>query len=320
MENAATQLDKLGVIVELTPEKLHVNTEPTLYSLKDELGKIADFNSKDALQKVLIRQNNVLGVLTAQKSAFDTEHFGFGVGKLRKIDVSDDLSDNDAFLAKHLLLRECSSWMRKVDVKCLISRVSYDDVLGMLAHEKTGFRVADILVTFQLNLPSIDWQNWSQNNTHAVIRPVEFGDEDTLMDIARCAFKYDHFHRDHRFPKQKADALFSKWIYNCCNGLVDFVLVAVVKGQPSGFIACKLEDTKNGKHGIIDLIAVSTPYRRNGIGEALVRESVVVFNELGAKSVSVGTQANNVAAARTYEKMGFRLARSELTFHKWLEE
>lgn len=322
MENALTQLENLGVIVELSREKMHPNAFAALRFLKDEfeLAKLADLDSKDVLRKVLIRQNDVLGVLTAQKSAFDTEHFGFGVGKVGTISVSDNLSDKDVFLAKHMLLEECSPWMRNVGVQCLISRVSYEDYMSVLAHEKNGFRIADILVTFQLDFQSTNRTIGSQNNKYVNIRLVQFGDEDILMDIARCAFKHDHFHRDNRFPQQKCDALFSKWIYNCCHGLVDFVLVAVVKNQPSGFIACKIKNTKNGKHGIIDLIAVSTPCRRNGIGETLVGESVSVFHDLGVKSVSVGTQVNNVAAARTYEKFGFRLAQSELTFHKWLEE
>ena len=320
MKNAETQLENLGVIVELTSENMHVIPDAALRSSKDSLATIADFDSKDDLRKVLIHQNTVLGVLRVHKSAFDTEHFGFGVGKLVTINVSDKLSDHDVFIAKQLMLQECSSWMSKVDVQCLISRVAYDDVLSVLAHEKTGFRVADILVTFQLDFQSINGQNCSQNYPNVIIRPVQFGEEDILMDIARCAFKHDHFHRDNRFPNHKSDELFSKWIYNCCDGLVDFVLVAVVNDQPSGFIACKFKNTKNEKIGIIELIAVSNSYRRNGLGECLVRESLSVFSELGAKSVSVGTQANNVAAARTYEKIGFKLAQIELTFHKWLEE
>ncbi len=317
MKNAST-LEKLGTIVELSREK---KASVALHLLKDkfELVNIADLNSKDALRKVLIRQNDVLGVLTAQKSAFDTEHFGFGVGKVGAINVSDNLSDKDVFLAKHMLLEECSPWMRNVGVQCLISRVSYGDYMGVLAHEKNGFRLADILVTFQLDLQSTNRTIGSQNNKCVNIRPVQFGEEDILMDIARCAFKHDHFHRDYRFPQQKSDELFSKWIYNCCHGLVDFVLVAVVKNQLSGFIACKIKNTKNGKHGIIDLIAVSTSYRCNGIGGSLVAESVSVFHDLGVKSVSVGTQANNVGAVLIYEKSGFRFAQSKLTFHKWLE-
>jgi len=289
-----------------------------LEAVEAELEKIVDLARKEGFFKVLICKKDVLGAVVAEKSAFDTEHFGFGIGKLKRIIVSNDLPTSHAVLSRDLLLRECPSWMKKANVECMISRVSYDDVFDIAAHERNDFWLADVLLTFHLNTDSAKVRSHPRLSD-IIVCPVRSDDEAVLMDIARCSLRNDHFHRDPRFPKRKCDELFSRWVYNCCHGLADKVLVATLKDEPVGFIACKIAETENVKHGTIDLIAVSPSYRHKGIGEALVEESVRVFVESGAKSVSVGTQANNIGAVRTYEKIGFRLARTDLTFHNWLE-
>ena len=335
LENIKDQLERFGFSVELSEETNALTAscqekpastaertgEFVLHSL-DDVGvqETSGYASKNRLCKILMNRNSVLGLLEAEKSTFDTEHFGFGIGKLKALRVADESQNIPVgFRIRDVLLRECSSWMKESDVKCLVSRVPYNDGLSLAAHERNDFIVADTLLTFQTGVTPTHKQTYAQNG-HAFIRTSTPSDEDALMDIAKYAFKNDHFHRDSRFPTEKCDDLFSKWVYNCCNGLADSVFVAIQGNQPAGFITCKTENKENGRHGVIDLVAVAAPYQRNGLGKALVKESLRYFSKLGVRTVFVGTQANNIGATRTYEKLGFRFSKAELTFHKWLEE
>lgn len=334
MEDIETRLESFGVNINLESEGKYslrcsqtadelvaIVSNSDIHSLDtaSRANKTIASTSRDDLFKILLRRNEVLGFLIAEKSKFDTEHFGFKIGKLKMLRVSEELHKADGFFVRNLLIQECLAWMKKLDIKCLISRANYDDLLNLIVHERNGFRLADALLTFQLDITSFCGHAYGSCENTA-IRPFKSDEENTLMNIANCAFKNDHFHRDPNFPNKKCDELFSKWVYNCCHGLADFILVANVKNKVVGFITCKIKKTEDNKQGIIDLIAVSPSFQKNGVGKALVSHSIEAFRALGAESILVGTQANNVGATRTYEQLGFKLTKTELTFHKWLEE
>lgn len=310
---------------DLTPENMKsvkcllTPPEPTTFRRKsDILGKTQFF-------KVLTRQGQVLGVVAAERSAWDTEHFGFGVGKITFMAISDVLQRDDGLVSRRALIEACCDWMKQNEVKCVIARVDLTNTLDIMAYEQSGFYLTDVLATFHLNVDALDnFQN--QDSEGGVVKVASFreGDEQALMDIARSAFKVDHFHRDFHFPKHKSDELFAKWAYNCCHGLCDTVLVAKKKEDeyPLGFIACRMEHGKEKlrPYGVIELVAVSPAHQGKGVGTLLVREAVKWFGERGVHSVYVATQADNKGSARTYEKVRFNLEHIDVTLHKWLEE
>jgi ribosomal protein S18 acetylase RimI-like enzyme len=288
---------------------------PALAPRENEVKRIFDLFKENGFCKVLTRRENIVGVLIADRSRFDSDLFGFGVGKIKHMSVSDGLFDEEALFARRVLVQECVSWMKQNRVECVVARV---DPRERSVFEENDFRLADVLSTFHL---SADLMKSTQelSSSDIVIRPSCSEDETKLMDISRKAFLHDHFHKDANFPKKRSDDLFARWIYNCCHGRADVVLVANDHNKkPAGFVACKIEIAGKSKRGIIDLIAVSPSYRRKGIGESLVRKAVQWFAGNDAQSVFVGTQADNLAAVRTYEKNRFRLVRTRLTFHKWV--
>jgi len=273
---------------------------------------------KEGFRRALTRDTDVIGVIFAEKSAWDTNHFGFGVGKIRSLMVSDALKGQSAIDARDGLIKECLTWMKQNSVKCIMTRVDLDRVYDIAAYEQNGFQLADVLVTLHLNVDSMNPALDSLSSDSFTIRPSRNDDVVALMENACKAFINDHFHRDPRFTRDKSDELFAKWVYNSCNGSADMVLVATEENdEPCGFIVCKLVKLRRGlKYGVIDLIAVSPLHQGKGIGTQLVRESVNWFAQ-NVDSVYVGTQANNNASIRTYEKVGFKPVRTELTLHKW---
>lgn len=286
-----------------------------------EIDGIVDLLQKNGFCKILMRGGDVFGVIVAKKSIWDTDRFGFGIGKIRGVIVSDILNGQNDLDAKKSLIKACLTWMKRNKMKCVITRVNVDSVNDIVAYEQNGFQLADVLVTFHLNVGSVNPTSDLRSSGLITIRPSRAEDEMMLIEIARSAFTDDHFHRDSRFPKQKSDELFAKWVYNCCHGSADMVLVAAgEKEEPYGFITCKIEQIgREIKYGVIDLVAVSPLHQGKGVGTQLVREAIRWFAQ-NVQSIFVGTQANNMASIRTYEKVGFRLLRTELTFHKWFQE
>ena len=285
---------------------------------KKQIGETISSLQKNAFCKVLVSDGDVLGAVVAHKSVWDSNHFGFEIGKIRRVVVSDALKGQPTVQARELLIESCMKWMKQNEAKCLIARVDLDSVEDILAYGKNGFQLADVLVTFHRDVEASNPALDSQSSKPVTIRPSRPEDVGTLMEIARASFAKDHFHRDPNFPQGKSDELFARWVYNSCHGSSDMVLVAAEKNEePCGFIACKTEQPeRESKYGVIDLIAVSPLRQGRGIGTRLVTEAVNWFAE-NVGSVFVGTQANNISSIRTYEKAGFRLLNTQLTLHKW---
>ena len=285
-----------------------------------EIGEIVSSLRKNVFCRVLVSDGDVFGAIVAEKSAWDSSHFGFGVGKIKRVVVSDILKGQNVLGAREVLIKSCMKWMKRNEVKCIMTRVDLDSVDDILAYGKNGFQLADVLVTFHLDIHAVNPASDSRSGESIIIRPSRPEDVATLMEIARTSFTKDHFHRDLHFPQDKSDELFAKWVDNCCNGLANIVLVAAEKNkEPCGFITCRTEEVgPKSKYGVIDLVAVSPSRQGRGIGTRLVREAVIWFERAqNVQSIFVGTQANNISSIRTYEKVGFRLLCTELTLHKW---
>jgi len=285
-----------------------------------EVGEIVSSLRKNVFCRVLVSDGDAFGAIVAEKSVWDSSHFGFGVGKIRRVVVSDVVKGQNVVEAREVLIRSCMKWMKRNEVKCVLTRVDLDNVDDILAYAKNGFQLADVLVTFNLDVHAVKLASDSQSGESIIIRSSRPEDVATLMEIGRTSFTKDHFHRDLHFPQDKSDELFAKWVYNCCYGSAGIVLVAAEENEePCGFITCKIEQVgRESKYGVIDLVAVSPLRQGMGIGTRLVREAVAWFvREQNIQSIFVGTQANNVSSIRTYEKVGFRLLCTELTLHKW---
>ncbi len=293
---------------------------PALSRKERETRDIVGSLRKAAFCRVLVADGDVFGALVAKKSVWDSAHFGFGVGKITRVVVSDVLEGQDVLRAREVLIKSCLRWMKQNKVKCVIARIDLDSVDDVLAFGRNGFLVADVLATFHLDAQAVRPASDSQAGESVTTRLSCSDDVAALMDIARTSFTKDHFHRDHFFPQGKSDELFAKWVYNSCNGLADIVLVAVEdSAEPCGFIACRTEEVgPESKYGVIDLVAVSPSRQGMGIGTRLVKEAATWFAcKQNVHSIFVGTQANNIPSIRTYGKAGFRLLYTELTLHRW---
>lgn len=192
---------------------------------------------------------------------WDSEFFGFPVARVESdsdLDKADELLRVQGYRCAYLLTR---------------SEVSH-----------SAFEPVDVRLEFawhgerqQENLPDIP------------ITPA-------LNNLAAKAFQDSRFFRDPRFPRDRAQELFRRWLRRSDEvfGFADEAFVTLDRGEQLG------------------LIAVSEERRGEGLGKRLVRAV-----QSRTDHVTVVTQEANRAAVNLYEDAGFTLRKRDLWYHWW---
>ena len=76
-------------------------------------------------------------------------------------------------------------------------------------------------------------------------------------------------------------------------------------GVVAGFCWCVLFDPGTGLEGEVAEVIVSEQHRGRGVGEALLKAAVGLFQERGVTLAYVWTRPENAAAVRLYQGAGF---------------
>ena len=84
-------------------------------------------------------------------------------------------------------------------------------------------------------------------------------------------------------------------------------LARSVTGQPIGFVLnyYSFSSVSLGKIIVLNDLYVTAEARNQGIGEALIEQTLGLAKECGAVRVDLGTAKDNVIAQGLYEKIGF---------------
>jgi mycothiol synthase len=95
--------------------------------------------------------------------------------------------------------------------------------------------------------------------------------------------------------------------------------VAEAGDELAGFSRNSWAFSGDPEHGWVNSLGVLPPYRRRGLGEALLRHSFRDFRERGATQVSLGVDSQNeTGAVRLYERVGMHIHRRSTTWEKGL--
>ena len=171
--------------------------------------------------------------------------------------------------------------------------------------QSTGFQAVETLVTFFQ--PARPARNLTVDTGLARVNET-----DTCIDLALSAFTYDRLHRDARVPHAVADAIRAAWVRNDMEGRAAASLVARIDGRIAGFNLC----LKTGRTAVIDLIAVAADFRRRGLAGQMIEAAFAHFSDT-IDGIRVGTQEDNVASVKLYERAGFALESRQVTLH-WI--
>ena len=282
----------------------------------------------DEISDILSREENfvlvaeemgkLIGLVSLERLDWDTKHFGIEMAKIGHLITSGGYSkafEVKCELISHMLTKCCQK-----QISHLSARVYKEDLSSIHALESKSFRLMGIIVTHSLDIRK-------RNSVHLEhkwhIREFELDDVPKLANIAMKSFKEqpvvtDRFHADSFLPKEKSDDVYVQWIINSCKGLSDTVLVAEMNGTPVGFTVCKVYKSLCEKLGVrfgaATLIAVTPSARGKTIHTSLLNAALQWFDDK-VDIVEVGAQINNYAGQRAWSRLGFKIIRSQCTFH-----
>ena len=200
---------------------------------------------------------------------------------------------------------------RDEQVEFMSTRIPCEDIASVHALEDNGFRLIESYLTF-VSCSSAKADGPRPDDR---VRPAGPADAGGVSQLAFEAFRYNRYMIDPLLPKKQARHSRLVWVQNAFKGRAEAVYLAEVDKVIAGFLIMRpIEGDNDRKIGLIDLIAVDSRFRGQGIGSSLVSQALRHYQGK-VDLVEVGTQASNVAAVNLYQKMGFRFLRSEYSLH-----
>jgi GNAT superfamily N-acetyltransferase len=202
-------------------------------------------------------------------------------------------------------------------VDVLIARCPADDLPAAQAMERAGGQLMDTLVYYQRALD----RSMPDARDLELPRTLAAHDIDHVRRIAARAFAgyVGHYHADPRLDRAKCDEVYTSWAERSCRdrNVASTVLIAEEAGRVAGFLT--LVERSLSEHEIA-LNAVDPEFQGRGVYKRLVIGAMKHARDRGADRLWVSTQLINVAAQKTWTRLGFELARSHYTFHLWFTD
>lgn len=231
----------------------------------------------------------------AELLPWDSEHFGMRVARAAAGPLTADR------------LAALDRWCEARGVDCLYLLADGDDFETLHRAPAAGFAFVDVRLTFDRPAPA-------EAAPAPDVRPARTDDLPALRPIARRGHTDSRFYADRRFPRERCDDLYDRWIVRSVEGWADAVLVAEADGRAAGYATCHRAADGSGSIG---LVGVGEAARGRGLGGRLVAAALGWFAGEGVERVEVVTQGRNVAAQRLYQAHGFRTRRVEIWYHRW---
>ncbi len=236
---------------------------------------------------------------------WDSEFFGFGIGRIDAAQLDDDA------------VSAARDWARTSAVRCLYFLGGADDTASARAAERAHMACTDIRMTFEraCSVQEPDLTNHAESGSSLLdIRDWRPDDLPVLRAIARISHTDTRFYADPRFARERCDALYETWIERSCTGYAQTVLVAQgADGRALGYITGHLR----GEAASIGLIAVAPEAQGRGLGPRMVNAFLAWGAGQNATRATVVTQGRNVRAQRLYQRCGFVTSMVQVWYHFW---
>lgn len=147
------------------------------------------------------------------------------------------------------------------------------------------------------------------------IRPGRREDARAVFDGATEAF------RDHWGEREEGEEAFQRFLHDPLSP-PELWVVAWDGAEVAGSVINRLDapEDDGSRLGTLDAVSVRRPWRRRGLGRAMVAESLRRLREAGATRATLGVDTQNEQGALAlYTSAGFEVANTELEFRRALE-
>jgi ribosomal protein S18 acetylase RimI-like enzyme len=143
-----------------------------------------------------------------------------------------------------------------------------------------------------------------------IIRKARQGDVDAICELW-CEFMDFHEKHDPIYKKAKnGSKVFHKFITEQVKSRNALVLVAIQDKAICAYLLAKIDQRppvfEKRRIGVIYDLAVSAPYRRQGMGESLYKESIQWFRKKKINRVELTVATSNPLSTRFWKKHGFK--------------
>ena len=250
-------------------------------------------------------------VLGCRMSRWDEEHFGFKMAMISAIFLKSVKPDKLAGM-----LDRCLLLLRERGVKFVSARIHGDHIIPIHLCESRGFRYYENIIW-----PVASCKDVFTEPT-ATVRLMRASDlEDVLYIAANYQYQRGHYHCDERFDRDKADALYAKWVKTAWSNQ-DPITVIEHEGKVAGyFVFCvekELSDTLGYRYAGMRSLGLDLRVRGRGLGTSLFQGTMSFMKQMGADYIESGYASKNHMSARLHTRNCFYSIYEEVTLHLWL--
>jgi GNAT superfamily N-acetyltransferase len=133
------------------------------------------------------------------------------------------------------------------------------------------------------------------------VRPYEDGDEQTFYEIHQETFE------DTWEPIRETYEEWAHWLFDGPDFVPDLWFLAVAGDEPAGFALCHPYRTRP-ELGWVRILGVRRPWRRQGLGRALLLHAFREFDAWGLTHAGLGVDSTSPTGAnRLYESVGMHV-------------
>jgi len=217
------------------------------------------------------------------------------------------------------LLNNLIELARTQRIEHLSTRVDCADSELIHSLERRGFRLMECLVTYvfrpkQDRLPPI--------KTLYQVRPYRSDDRQTLLSIAERMYAphQSRFSVDPDLPREASGRFYVEWVKNICAGeMADYILLAEKRGQPIGFVACKLNRHVPAQAGLRIAGQGLSAALPEGTGAYIgLLKGIIELGRQEFDYLEADAPLHHFVVIRTWERLGFQLVRAKYAFHRGL--
>ncbi len=266
----------------------------------------AEIDAEHDLRSLATLSSGRRVAIFAEKLAWDTAFFGYGVARLDGVFQLDPPHQSRESYAE--VLRPLLAKARAAGVRYLFAAVEPQDLALLRSLGELGFSLIETRLYYHMNL-----RDHNPAERYAVRAATE-ADIPSLGHAAQVMVNaFDRFHADPFIPREDADRMMYRWMEaSLRDGFADVTIVPDVP-NPTAFCTVKYHEDKwpvwNYKLSQPVFSAVSPEFR--GWYRKIISEINSHLKDRGAEHSYLVTQVTNKAVFRVWESLVYRLGKGE---------